>query len=276
MTWGFQGNHNFGNDRIMDVFIYSLSDPLTKEIRYVGKAVDVHQRYKKHLVRKENTYKFCWVEGLKQKGLKPELEVLEVIYDSNDKDWQASEQWWISYLRFIGCRLTNLNGGGIGGKLPSIQTRAKQSDSHKGKKLSPEIRRKMSLAKKGIPKPSGFSEKLRRANIGKKHSPETRKKLSEIGKKNFSPENHAKLCKAAKTPEAIAKIAASKRGVKQTAETISKRFANQKDWKMSDKGRTSVSNYAKSRMTPERILLLNAARLRAKEKRGGKWQLSPS
>lgn len=189
----------------MDVYIYGLVDPSTNELRYVGKTIHLKQRLRKHMTRLENNRKASWIKNLKEKGIKPELVILEVIEDSDDSDWQKWESWWIAYFLQLGCRLTNLNGGGQGGIRPSDQTRQKQSLAHLGKTLSVTTRNKISHANKGVPKPLGFPEKLRKANLGKLHSIETKNKLSNISRSNLTSDRLAKMLAGAKTPEAIAK-----------------------------------------------------------------------
>ena len=59
----------------MDVFIYSLSDPRTGEIRYVGKTVNLKRRLYGHLYDDEKTHKSAWIKSLKRLGLKPQLDI---------------------------------------------------------------------------------------------------------------------------------------------------------------------------------------------------------
>lgn len=130
----------------MTVFIYCLTDPRTKQIRYVGKSIDPKSRYGYHAGCTENGHKGNWLRQLKGVGLKPEMEILEVIENCTDEGWQESERWWISYLRFIGCPLTNLDSGGL-----------------RGKRLSDEARRKISAATMGIKKAQSTKEKMSEA-----------------------------------------------------------------------------------------------------------------
>jgi group I intron endonuclease len=202
----------------MKVHIYGLFDPKTKEIRYIGKSIDINSRFRKHLIRKENNHKASWIASLKKDGLKPEIEVLETIEDSNDQDWQKSEEWWIAYFRFLGCRLTNLNNGGRGGILPSDETRQKMSASHIGKTLSPEVRKKISAANKGKKKPDGFSEILRIANTGRAVTDATKRKLSAISSARMTKEHNKAMCLASKSPRSLAKMANSVRLAHQRPE----------------------------------------------------------
>ena len=93
--------------------IYSLRDPRTNLIRYVGKANDISQRYAAHLnrARKHQSHKKAWIESLKKEGLKPVMEVLDVVYID---EWQYWETYWISQMKAWGFNLVNHTSGGDG------------------------------------------------------------------------------------------------------------------------------------------------------------------
>lgn len=144
----------------MDVTIYALSDPMTGEIRYVGKTINLQKRLNSHRAdRRGKSYKAKWLARILDSGNMPKVDVLET---ANHHEWEEAERFWIAYLRFIGCRLTNLETGGSGGKRHAPEVIEKMRHSHTGKVISQEQR-----------------EKLRRANIGKKASPETRQKMRD-------------------------------------------------------------------------------------------------
>lgn len=143
------------------VYIYSLTDPITNKIRYIGKTVNPNQRYSGHLSnsKQRKTYTNCWIYSLIKKGLKPIMNIIEECDDSN---WIEREQYHIS----IHENLTNLTlgGEGIHGFKATEETKQKMSEAHKGEK---------------------------NAFYGKTHSEETRKKLSDINKtKNTSGKNN--------------------------------------------------------------------------------------
>ena len=50
-------------------FIYILIDPITNQVRYVGKTNNISQRYKAHLnrARKHQIHKANWIKSLKRK-----------------------------------------------------------------------------------------------------------------------------------------------------------------------------------------------------------------
>ena len=93
--------------------IYILIDPLTNQVRYVGKANDVSQRYKAHInrARKHQIHKKNWIESLKKQGLKPIIEVIDVVPIDN---WVFWETYWISQFRTWGFNLINYTEGGDG------------------------------------------------------------------------------------------------------------------------------------------------------------------
>ena len=147
-------------------FIYTLSDPVTGFIRYVGKANDPAKRLNAHLLRKEaNPHKWNWIQKLKSQGFKP---VLDIIDECDQSEWEDIERFYIAYLRFCGCDLVNLDSGGVGGRVMSAETKAKLSLCRKGKKLPPEQVAKSVAARIGKPRPEAFKEKMRAILTGKK------------------------------------------------------------------------------------------------------------
>lgn len=93
--------------------IYTLSDPETNEIRYVGKTNNISQRYRAHLnkARKHQTHKKNWIESLKNKKLKPILKIIDIV---PIEDWIFWEKYWISQIKTWGFNLVNHTGGGDG------------------------------------------------------------------------------------------------------------------------------------------------------------------
>jgi hypothetical protein len=89
--------------------IYSLKDPETNEIRYVGKTISpLYKRLSSHYRDKNISYKTHWINSLKEKGVKPIIKIIEICDENN---WEEREKYWISYYREK-TRLTNyLNGG---------------------------------------------------------------------------------------------------------------------------------------------------------------------
>lgn len=203
---------------VMKVFIYTLLDPITKEVRYVGKTLNPSQRFRKHLIRKENNHKHSWVKSLIDKGIKPEMVIIERLTVETDREWQLVERWWIQRLKDAGCRLTNLNDGGIGGIRPCEETRKKMSDAHKGKSPSEEARAKISAYHTGRPKSEETRKKFSQRMIGWNPSCGTRQKMAENARRGMTPDRIKKLKAASKTPESLDKMSTSLREFWKTDE----------------------------------------------------------
>ncbi len=93
--------------------IYTLSDPRDNKVRYVGKTNNLGRRYKAHLVlsREIKSHKKSWIKQLKILGLKPVMEVIDVVPIS---EWVFWESYWINQLKGWGFKLVNHTYGGEG------------------------------------------------------------------------------------------------------------------------------------------------------------------
>jgi hypothetical protein len=89
--------------------IYSLSDPLTNEIKYIGKANNTQERLKSHLrdAKRRATPVYQWINELKDKGLTPIAKIICIT-----QDWQNEEKKQIIIHRDMGCNLLNISSGG--------------------------------------------------------------------------------------------------------------------------------------------------------------------
>lgn len=151
--------------------IYSLKDPLTSEVRYVGKADNLKKRVQNHYCPSNlSEKKHCsrWLAKLVRSGMKPEVIVLENLQDEDD--WEEAERWWIAKYRGEGASLTNITDGGEGGA----------TYGRLGKKNSEEHKRKISEARKGVPQSPETYAKL--------YSPEVKKRRSEATKAHWKKE----------------------------------------------------------------------------------------
>jgi len=94
--------------------IYTLTDPITKEVRYVGKTTDISKRFNRHLnesKKSTTSHKKAWIKGLLKKNLNPEIEIIDVV---NNSEWEFWERYWIEQMKAWGFRLTNETNGGDG------------------------------------------------------------------------------------------------------------------------------------------------------------------
>jgi hypothetical protein len=175
-------------------YIYGLCDPDTLELRYVGKAVDMPARMRGHRWegRHTGTHKARWLRSIGE-------PIVVVLEDAGDR-WAEAEQRWISDLRDMGARLTNITpGGDVGFKANHTEeTKAKiratvlrkgtRPPSRKGTKASSETRATLVAAvrargarppamggwNKGIPQSPEHREKNRQSHAGRPWSPARR------------------------------------------------------------------------------------------------------
>lgn len=134
--------------------IYALVDPKTGEWRYIGQTTQpLHHRLVRHVrdARKGDYYLHRWIRKL---GQSPHALLVEECDDQDSLDRAETE--WIDGLRALGYSLTNIREGGCGGK------------------LSRETRRKLSAAKRGVPKPPGFAAQVSQSLRGRPKSAEHR------------------------------------------------------------------------------------------------------
>ncbi len=223
-------------------FIYGLHDPVTGELRYIGKADDPEARLIAHIrdctrnTKREKNRKANWIRSILAKGLKP---VIEVIDEVSQVEWKPAESAYILFYKEAGARLVNATLGGEGygagkdhpmfGKRVSPEAAARLRVLNKGRKHSAQTRAKMSVA--GLRrKPPTVETRAKLSTSSKGHgcSPETRAKMSAAQARRKPPtaETRAKLSAASKgrklAAETVAKIAAANTGKKRSAEVREK------------------------------------------------------
>lgn len=136
--------------------VYGLYDPITGELRYIGKTKCAKTRLSIHLspshLSKRN-HRVNWIKSVLAKGLKPEFRILEDCH--SDMELVAAERRWIAKLRSEGARLTNSTDGGEGapGAKLSAEHKRKISEAHKGKVISESHRKRLSEVHKGAKRP---------------------------------------------------------------------------------------------------------------------------
>ena len=163
----------------MTTFIYALLDPITKEVRYVGKADKPSKRFRRHLRENstEATHKARWIKVLLDNGLRPLLEVIDEVLQS---EWKAAEAAYISFYKEEGCNLVNGSPGGDG-------FGSREDNPNFGKTLSASTRAKLSLARKGFRPSDQTRIIMSNSQRGRRHSAETLSKMSEAQKRRKPP-----------------------------------------------------------------------------------------
>lgn len=164
-------------------YIYALLHPVSKELKYIGKTVNIKKRFKYHCYENYETRTGRWLKSIRP--LKPEMLIIDECFEN----WQENEIFWIAYFKFLGVELTNHTLGGEGnyGFKMSEETRLKMSNSLKGKKHTDEAKAKMSITRKGRIGPMKGKKHSEEAKIGAKasgfkHSEETKQFLSKFHK----------------------------------------------------------------------------------------------
>lgn len=166
-------------------FLYTLGDPRTGEVRYLGKSDNPFERLKNHWERRrEKTHRGAWIRELERAGLRPAMELLDEV---PHMEWQFWEREYIRVFRAIGVSLVNTTSGGDG------------SDSFRGRSHSPE-------AKEKIRRAALLQHATGKSGRGWSHSPEAKERIrqSRIGNKNpafgksHSPETRIKRSRALK------------------------------------------------------------------------------
>lgn len=224
------------SDNLNIVIIYTLEDPRTGEVRYVGKTGGgLLGRLRGHLKDRSETHKTHWIHKLALEGLKPVIDVIETMFNPTEFEWQEAERFWIESLRFCGCKLTNLASGGEGGQ-HCLESRQKMSAWQIGRKLTPEHIENMRIASTGRKHSDEAKEKIGAAHKGRKHSDEAKAKISagHIGKKL--------------SPEHIEKVRLTSIGRKQTHEAIARRVAAYKAT-VSKLGRKPISDESRRKIS---------------------------
>lgn len=181
--------------------IYGLSDPETDELRYIGRSSSALKRPRSHwnvYSLQRNDHCHNWVKSILAKGLLPKIDVVEELEPGNDvhERLNVAEEFWIAAFFVAGCRLTNLQKGGLhprhsfetiekirqSSKNVSEETRRKRSLSMKGKNTGPrskEVRKKISKARKGISSGTRDHRGEKNPMYGKKLSRETIEKIRQ-------------------------------------------------------------------------------------------------
>lgn len=133
----------------MTFSVYTLSDPRTGHVRYVGfTSVSLALRLRRHLDDSNPSRRRNWIKSLRTAGVRPHIELLEE-YDDSESAFDA-EREWISMARHLGCDLVNMTDGGEGVLNCSAETRAKMRAAKLGTKRSEEAKRKTSESLKRI------------------------------------------------------------------------------------------------------------------------------
>jgi hypothetical protein len=101
---------------VIDIlYVYTLLDPSTKQVRYVGVTNNPKQRYYQHCClyrHKDKKYKLAnWLKSLLQNNKKPIMRIVET-FPYSKLIWDIREPFWINFYKQLGFDLTNIKEGG--------------------------------------------------------------------------------------------------------------------------------------------------------------------
>lgn len=157
------------------------------EVFYVGIGSDNQGHYDR--ARERVGHSLFW-----KKIINKSKYYWEIILD--DLTWEEACEKEKEFIKLYGRRnlgtgtLCNLTDGGDGviGLVHSNESKLKMRDSHLGKKLTEEHKRKIGLKSKGKPRTDKEKALLRLANLGKRHTEITKLKISfkKMGTKTTS------------------------------------------------------------------------------------------
>lgn len=93
------------------IYIYTLSDPVTEEVRYVGKTIqNPNNRYWSHIsqskLNRKKDHTHCWIRSLLNKELQPILSIIEETFSIE------REKYWIKHYKELSNNITNNSEGG--------------------------------------------------------------------------------------------------------------------------------------------------------------------
>ena len=158
-------------------YVYRFRDPSrSNEPFYVG--LGQGRRWTRHFDRRDRHPMTHRMQLLKKIGVQPTVEFICTAVDEELAKLVEMEAISKYGRKDLGRgSLLNLTDGGDGCNNPSLESRRKMSESHKGVKLSDETRARMSEARKGKARPRHVIEAMRIANTGAKRSQESRDKM---------------------------------------------------------------------------------------------------
>lgn len=192
----------------MRFLIYALTDPRDGQVRYVGQSSRGLARPREHVKPRGPTvtHKDRWVAALLRQGLMYDVSIL---YQSPTATLLSdAEVFWIAEMKRRGHDLTNGTAGGEGGpRTPEV--RKKMSEAKKGKPVSDRCLEGLARYRtEGHPRSVVATEKTAAKLRGRKQTPEALANLREGFRRRRKP-----------TPEEIERSAQAHRGLKRSPET---------------------------------------------------------
>jgi len=154
--------------------LYTLKDPETQHIRYVGYTKRPKVRLWEHIRDAKkgiDTHKSNWIRTLLLKSLSPVFEI--ILENDNQDDIILEEINLIKELKESGIKLTNKTDGGDGQRGCRLKSDHPIINWNKGKKMSDESKKKLSESRMGIVFTESHKKNISNSKTGKKRSEES-------------------------------------------------------------------------------------------------------
>lgn len=205
----------------MTYFIYTLSEPNTTTVRYVGLTGDPTTRLAAHLSGHKvlkKSHRRHWLNKLKVNGLVPTMRVVGIARDAVEAS--ALECYWIRFYKERGYSLVNYTKGGGNPVYWDAAARERHSSLRKGNSYF-SILNKQRI---GQPLKPETVEKLRLQRVGRKLNipPETRKRQGQLLLKRMeNPGFRAKMAIARVKSEPLRLLKVKEAGLRRRGTTLS-------------------------------------------------------
>lgn len=146
--------------------IYAIIDPRDNECRYVGKTSQkLKYRIHSHKRTSEKNHRANWIKSICSDGFDPIFIVLEEL--PYEQGWVEAEQFWISYFKFLGARLTNQTIGGEG--CSGVKRSEATKEKYRANANSPKMKAIASInIKKAIASNIGRKQEMTPKNLESK------------------------------------------------------------------------------------------------------------
>ncbi len=130
----------------MQVYIYSLTDPNTNLIRYIGMSRRPYRRFRDYMCARggHTVHMRNWLNSLKRAGQAP---LFEIIDECSEEDCDKTEIKWIAAFRGADYPLINSTAGGEGRFTHSLEVRKHLSEVAKMQGRRPPPRSAEALAR---------------------------------------------------------------------------------------------------------------------------------
>ena len=132
-------------------FVYTLIDPRTGVVAYIGITDNPNRRFQAHLDdTKTNGEKRAWIEQLQSEHLEPRMEIIEIV--ETREEVLEREKYWIQHYTSLGIAITNM-----------VYSKPKtlfQSQAPEGYYTATEAAEKLNAGSLGLPQGKMFRDIL--------------------------------------------------------------------------------------------------------------------